>query len=448
MKRPRASWVVALAMLPIPFAMAGATGDGGEGSSATGPHYRVFAHLRGENAAHDALEVAERSWGLTRDLLDLARDPERSLGPPLELHLYRNKEDYTRTEQRLTHGAFRDNESFSHWDSMTAHVALAPPVPEGATGIPLFSSQTREAIAHESAHLAVYEALDNYRWHPTWFAEGVAMAVAREGIADVEQHPRYASNLLHAKALLTSGRLPTMHALLADHTDELNSDERYALWQVLFDTLRAHEGLVPRLREVIAGAGSGPGVRVKALAFLRDEVGLEPLDRELRARIEATRPGWEELVRCLDTSSDPWVQRAFPDVDAFAWRRIVAESSCDGIEGTFALLAPGTELRVHLGRHSTSKLALALRGSRVLVNATCGESDASTAAEIPELVVGSTHRFEARIEKERVRLFLDGEEVVSLAPPRSFTEPDNVWGLATSAGGAGAWSAIRTYSTP
>jgi len=442
------SHLVVLSSLVGPLAPQGGPSPLREGKIVRhGRHYEVHVHYEDEAAAEEMLAVCERAWPETLGLL--GRDAQREPEWPLGVHLYPTKDSYADVESWLTKGHFRDNESFSHWNSRTAHVALAPPLPGAARELVVLSSQTREVLAHEAAHLAVYDAVPTYRWHPTWLGEGLAMdvelRVARELglLTDPGEHPRFSSNMLIVKRLLAEGRLPSVEAILTDSLDAIGFNDRYALWHEFFQVVRADEEGFRALMTCLVSEIGGADMRPRVAELVRERFGVERLGRELRERIAGLEPRWDQVYRSLDTSGGRWLQCAFPDFDAEAWRVGPVAESTYALAGRATPLSEETRMDLLLDSRGAGHVLVYLQpgAAGVLSLPGDGSSREILAAECAEVRAGEATEFRLDVDEEMLSLSLAGEEILRVRTGQQ--APTGRWGVGVRRSGAGLWEDVR-----
>ena len=412
----------------------------------SGEHYEVHVHYADKPALIKALDVCERAWPHTMELLSMD-DEEIQVEWPPALHVYPSKEEYVDVEALLTRGAFRDNESFSHWNTRTAHVALAPPLPREARAEVLLSAQCQEVIAHEAAHLAVYSVIPSYRFHPTWLGEGLALSVelsvARElGLVDdPSEHPRFSTNQLRARRLLEEDRVPAIGSLLMDALEGLSTAERYALWHEFIEILQEDRTKFRRLIEVLRQTRGGPEMRRAIADHVLDSYGEKTLERRLRKRLEKLAPAWEQVYRSLDTSRDQWLQTAFPELHAIAWRIPAVQREAFQLEGTLTPLSSDMWMAVLVGRDERSHFAVRFHERRLEVLLVEGDSSRELAsAPIVPISRGVPLAFRVVVDGRALRIELDGLTHLEASLPR---DARGGWGLSVSKGSAGRWGAVE-----
>ena len=429
------------------------------------PRFRVVCHFGSPAVAEQARAAAEATWPIVAGLLGSGRErPDE----PLEVHLYRSAEDYRRADRELTGGAFERNLAFAHFDSRSAHVALQPPVSDAVLerqGLPV---GTLRLVAHEAAHLVRYSVAPNHRWHPGWLVDGLATWTEQrvlEGLgrsAGLEDDPWIGRDFLRARDLLEAGRLPSAADLLADRTGSLDFYDRYAARSTFLFFLRGpawRSRSDALLREVLRiGGGPEHAARVRDAAFehLADATSTEPwaaVDAAWAAFLRSVEPGWDEQLRLLDTSRGPWLQAAFPDVRALAWRTRAPEGPDYAIAGALAILpGAGDQLNLHLGRSDDGYLAVTFKaGYGVnLFDYRSGRADgddwlmlarAPTERLAETLAAGEPAPFRVTVRGGRVAVDLDGARLLEVEVDPARTA--GAWGLGAQRGSVGLWERVR-----
>ncbi len=425
---------------------------------AKGKYFAIHMHYDDRAAAENVLPLVEAAWPLTMELLGTTDAPAPDW--PMAVHVYPDKDAFAEVEAWLTRGYFRDTESFSHWDSRTAHVALAPPLSSAARSDVLVSNQTREVLLHEAAHLSLYSVVPTYRWHPTWFAEGFAMTVELELsrrfglVADPSEHPRFSTNQLRAKRLWESGRLPSIAAILDESLASLTFDEKYALWLEFFRVLRApgKERSFRRLINEMRSLGGGPGMRGKVTEFMRREYGEAELTRALNEHLASLASEWDEQARSLETMGPEWLQCAFPMIDACVWRTKRVAQPTYAIEGRFVLLGSSIEhgwpeMRVLLGRSQDEHVAVRFRAGRIMVTRFDAlEREPLVELDAPWLTRGEEYAFRIDVSKRVIDVAVDGVPRLNATVPRADApraDLEGAWGLGAMRGTSGFWRGVR-----
>ena len=412
---------------------------------AEGQHFVMHLQFKNQLAADRALAAVDAAWSETMNFLGTPDYVHPSL---LEIHLYDSKEQYVAVDHWLTGGNFKFNESFSHWNSLSAHVVMAPPLsilPSERIGL---TSQTLEVLVHEAAHLGTYTVVPTYRYHPTWFSEGLAMHIEQTTLRKLgllqaaADHPRYAKQQLVAKSLLDQGRVPNVLDLLLDELGDLNFHERYALWNefmtVLTSSPTKFEALVRELRSM----GGGPRIRARMSTAVIDGYGAAFLERELRRTLAHAPALWDETARSLETIGEAWEQVAFDSVDARAWKLGPRAAGDYRIEGSLEWLASGTGMQVLIDRQLESFLIVEFEKGRLrlkLQGAQGGELIAS--AELPVVPSKPGLSFGIQVQGQVLSVEVDGVQVLRMTPRGRSLE--GAWGLGVARGGAGIWQGVR-----
>ena len=184
-------------------------------SVAEGRRFRVTAHFPDRAAARLALRDVEAVWSEASSFFGT-----KGFGKRLEVHLYRNMSNYAAAERQITGGQFRNSGAFSAYSTRAAYVALQPGCGAGELrefGLPML---TRVQLAHEACHVVSYHATENYRAHPSWYGEGIAMWASIKAIVADEDGPGpegdpYTARLMRqAAGLHEAGRLPRVRDIL------------------------------------------------------------------------------------------------------------------------------------------------------------------------------------------------------------------------------------------
>jgi len=409
-----------------------------------GEHFVLRQQFEGALCASRALGAVDATWSHSMDFLGT---PEHTFGGLLEVHLYDSKERYLLVDEWLTGGNFKFNESFSHWNSLSAHVVMAPPLKACVARRIGLTSQTLEVLVHEAAHLATYTVIPSYRYHPTWFSEGLAMGVERETLRelglldDPAQHPRYATQQLVAQRLVQAQRVPGMRAILLDKLGDLNFHERYALWNELMTVLRRKPDEFMAVVNELRATRGGPQMRERMADVVLERYGEAELMGELLAELKDAPADWDETARSLETMGADWEQVAFESVDACAWN-LVPHDGHYFIRGSFELLDASTRMRVLLARRADNLIYVELSSEHVaLVSAGPSGSHALVRAQLPKIEAGVAMPFEIELGGDGLGVRVGAEERLAIEfEVQDFSGP---WGLGVERGGAGIWHAVQ-----
>ena len=425
-------------------------------AEARSDYAHILVHFDNLYVAQAALKVADAAWGpVARMLGRKGAKPTK----PLEIHLLETPEDYRAVDEELTGGRFARNNAMAHWDTRSAWIAVVPRSCHQALeriGLPV---TVQRVVAHEYAHLAIFDQLPNFRHHPDWLAEGLALLVEDEAIEAaglverLEQRPLASQRMRNLKKLLASGRLPEIPALIRDRLPGLEMHDRYAAWwgwmRFLLEGERAPRMLlvlrrVPRMpadgrlgRDLIAGLdlllGNGRGTFRK-------------LEREFHEWIEALSPAWSEYWRMLDTRDDAWCHAAYADLAAISLRTEPPKSGDYDLAGRVELadLAEG-EASVLFAQKGERHVALHVRPGRGLVLATheALQGPASVVVEVPwpRDVGAKPLPFRIRVRGSSVQVFAAGKAILD----HVFEEPLPVgpWGLRVAKDQLAFWHDVR-----
>lgn len=287
---------------------------------ATGRCFELHYHGGDERAAKQALAAVEPVWPLVCDVFGVDRARPEA---PLEVHLYREVDDYLRADRRLTGGRFGPNQAMSHWSSKSAHVAMQPPCSDAVLrrrGLPL---QTQAMLAWEACHIARFELCENFRVHPGWFHDGLAATVAQQVVRGrhpgMGEQPFFTQRWRRVRRLAEDDSLVGVTMLLRDETPGLSMRDRYAERVAFFEFAQGKRpGKLRQLGATIRStrAGSGYADKVRRAAA----TALGGLDRAFRRRVAKVQPEWDEQIRSLWCHEDTWHQHAFAESNAVAFR--------------------------------------------------------------------------------------------------------------------------------
>lgn len=412
---------------------------------AEGEHFVMHLQFKNPLAAERALAAVDAAWSETMSFLGTPDYVHTSL---LEIHLYDSKDQYVAVDHWLTGGNFKFNESFSHWNSLSAHVVMAPPLsPRPSERIGL-TSQTLEVLVHEAAHLGTYSVVPTYRYHPTWFSEGLAMHIEQTTLRKLgllqaaADHPRYAKQQLVAKSLLDQGRVPNVLDLLLDELGDLNFHERYALWNEFMTVLTSRPEKFAALVRELRSMGGGPRMRARMSTAVIEGYGAAFLERELRRTLAHAPAHWDETARSLETIGEDWEQVAFDSADARAWSLEPRAGGDYRIEGALEWLAEGTGMQVLIDRKRDSFLIVDFQKGELSLRLAGAQSGATLAsAELSGEGRRETLEFAVQVRAQVLSVEVDGAEVLREAlTERSL---DGAWGVGVGRGGAGVWKAVR-----
>jgi hypothetical protein len=413
-----------------------------------GAHYVLRFHGGDEALAERALAAIEPVWPLVAEAFGAADAKPRA---PLAVNLYRTVDGYVAADQGLTGGKFARNLAFSHHASRTAHVAVQPPCRDEtlrAVGLP---AQTITLLAWEAAHLARYELCPNFESHPDWLSDGLASWVARQAVAKAvpgapEANPYWSSKMLRTQKLAEGRKLPPIESLLSDEVADLDFQDRYAARCELYAFL-ASGAQGPKLAKVLAEArrlGGGP-----QLAKQVDEQALAAFgsqDKAFAKFVAALRPEWDEVFRSLATSGNEWVQIAFPDTNAIAWRVEPLKAKSFSASGALRIL-PGDRQQLNFlfarGDQGSYSIAFVADSGFTVFDfrSATDEWVRIGDAKAPALRLGILSKFAVQAKKEELVVTLD-DASWEFALPRPL--PDAiVWGLGAQAGSAGIWSDVK-----
>lgn len=332
----RRVWLV----LPLLLSMQGALA---QAPSVSGKYFTVTCEGGDERMAKQALAVVEPVWPLVCAAFGTKKARPKK---KLSVVLYRDVDGYLKADQRLTGGKFAPNQAMSHWDSKSSHVAMQPPCDDASIaehGLPL---QTQVMLAWEASHIVRFELCRNFRGHPGWFHDGLAATTANKVLHQL--HPKmgeqsfFTQRWLSVRRLLKSGDMPSVSALLADQTQDLEMHDRYAARIAFFEFVATtHPDKMLKIAKAVRGTGAGMSYadKVKKVA---DRV-LGSLGDEFAADVNKREIAWDEGGRSLWLFGDEWRQRAFASSRAVAFATKPVSGGAFHAKGTVFIHAGKTQ---------------------------------------------------------------------------------------------------------
>lgn len=427
-----------------------------------GPRFRVHCHFADEAVAAAALDTVEAIWPTASVLYGVADVPEGGL---YDVHLFRTPADYLKEERGIS-GKFDRNLAFTSFDTKAAYVALQPNLADEALAATGLTGLTRRMLAHEAAHVVRYRNFPNYQHHPKWFEDGNSQWIedetmtARGWAPALEEDPHVSWHMVLAKALLAGGGLPSARRILADDLDDLSFYARYAVRRLLFRRLVTRKD-APAFRAALTTALALPDGPDLAKRFTDVVLGAyateggEGLDVDFEQYVRSLAPAWDEDAsgRALSTAGDAWVQTAFSDAGARAWRTAPAGAEAYEIRGQIEIL-PGAgkfeQMNLLLGRDPLKgfvSVAFGAHDGVAVWRRGPTEADWRRLASAPTKAVQLWRRlpFRVAVDGARVTVRVDGTEVVSVdVEDLDLSGP---WGLGVQDGGAGIWRGVKLERT-
>jgi hypothetical protein len=439
-----------LARFAVAFAITSlASPSPAQSESAAGPLERsgAFYSLRYHGAdaalAEAALAVVDQAWPIAAAAFGV---PDAKPSQPLEIHLYRRTSDYRAADAKLTGGKFERNLAMAHWATRSAHVALQPPCSDEtlrAVGLP---AQTVALLAWEATHLARFELCRNFESHPDWVCDGLAASSAQRIYSKqfpgaVESAPFWSMDLLRARRLAEAGKLPPVESVLSDRIADLDLQDRYAVRDAFFAFLSS-EARKPKLASVLAtvrSTGGGPGFAAKVLEHAKKALGDQ--DKPFAKYVAAQKPQWEEIYRSLSTSGSQWVQIAFPERNAIAWRTEPVKAKRLSASGALRILPGGRQqLNFLFGRSEQGFYSIAFvadYGFTVFdYRADTNQWTNLGEGVAPALRLGVSTEFTLEAAGDKLALSI-GEKSWKIQLPRELP-PAIAWGIGAQAGPEGA----------
>jgi hypothetical protein len=415
--------------------------------TAAGQHFRVRCHgFASAEFAGDALRAVEALWPHAAELYGL---PKESLKKRLEVNLYRRESDYQRVNQELTSGEFTKNLAFAHFDTRSAHVALQPPCSDellAEFGVP---AQTLRLLVHEAAHLARYEAHNNFRSHPDWVAHGAAswidqMVMEEVGRSSPLADPWSSKTVLRVQTLLEEERLPGAAAIFRGELQELEFYDRYSVTEVFFRYLRSNKdvplkGMLQALRRLAGGGDFNERYYAEVEALLGKSWEQE-LDAGFEKYLRELEPEWDHVLRSLSPQVDGYLQVAFPETNSVAFRRTGVGEGDFRLSGRLRILpARASQMNLLLGRRERGFVSVAINAGYGL---TVFDYDGALwnrigGVKVEGIGVGEQLTFQAQLTGDTLVLTINETEALRIDAGQ--LDLSGAWGLGAQAGSAGLW---------
>lgn len=425
---------------------------GAEPTARTGRHVRVVANLSQSRALDAAVQVADAAWSAVCAAWGIA--PTESPRPPT-LHLLSTRESFDATLSRLNADAPRELLAFTHPPTHTAYLVIQPDASDAILrriGLPRLTSIL---IAHETAHLVAAELVPRHADLPEWLAEGLA-TVAAEHVLPVmdgavpHREPFFSTMMVRAQRLAKNGSLPAVHRLLLDDLRGIDRHGRYAVqWSFVrflmqFEERRGWNAIARAARDAPEAASMQRSL-ADALAAAIAPKSPDDLDRAWRRSIDAMTPEWDEAVRSLHTARGGWIQSAFADAHAAAWRTQPAGRPPYSIVGRYEFHGLRFQsLNVLLDRRADGYLYVSFtqnHGASALRYHAADDRWERLGSQWSPHRERRDGRFRIDVEADRLRVELHGKQLLEI-PIRDRTM-DGPWGLGAKAGTTGAWRGVR-----
>jgi hypothetical protein len=421
-----------------------------------GRFFDVHAHFARKPLADQALAAAEATWAAAVKQLGASKSKPSNR---FAIHLYRTPADYEAVDQELNQGAFKDAWSFAHLDTKSAHIVVQPITADSVLDRVGLPPLTRRLVVYEAAKFAVQASLDNFRAHPAWFAEGLAAWVLDGAMVEAKLResaaadPFDATRFVWVQKLAAGGKLPKVERLLSDPTLEgVEAWYHWPLQRTLFSFLVERH---PReMQALIKAAKALPGsdsFTAKLNAEVKKRLGKawSDVDARYAAWVKELKPAWEEPFRSLDAVREPWLQIAFEDTDALAWRTEPVGTKTYAWTGTVELLpATSSQANIVLDRQDNGYLFIGLQAGK---EAFASRYDAKAPeasqwsslgqAKAKGLEVGKPTQLEVDVTPARIAVAIGGETVLEFAPGER--PLDGPWGIGVLRGSAAYWRGVR-----
>ncbi len=424
------------------------------GSTKSGKFFRVVCDFEDSRAAALALETAEAAWPVAARLFG---SPDARPEKPLDINLFRTQAAYERADAEVSGGRFKENLCFASWKTRSAYLLLQPQCSDDAlavVGLPLL---TRRLVAHEATHLVRYDTLPNHESHPGWLSHGAATWVEEEVLEALrlspgrQKDPESATDIRRAVDLLARNQLPGARQILRDEMEGLEFYERYSVAGLFFRFLKDGKHRAP-FEALLAEArrlGGGEGYSTRLFEFAEKTWGPEgfaTLDREFAAFLRSMPPEWDQVFRSLELAGKDWIQFAFPDTNAIAWRMSSSKGPDYAISGEVEIWpGPRRQMNVLLARAEDGYFSVALVADYGVTafryHSKENRWEQLGDARVPGFETGKRTPFRVEVRAGRLEVTVGSQR--ALAVPLGSRETKGPWGLGAQAGSAGRWSTVR-----
>ena len=425
--------------------------------------FRLHVHFDAPQLADEAADVLDATWRVASRLYDSDLPDAR-----MDVHLYRDVAGYERAEAELTQGKFRRNLAFAHWGTTSAHVALQPRLADASIPVTGLPKETARLLAHEAAHLVGYAAMENFRSHPHWIAEGIPSWVEFEVLlatGRAESHdddPRACSTTRAVRRMLDNGTLPSVADIVAGRDTHLGFYDRYRVhWFFVATLIEQHRSSfvdllvsLRQIREHPKGVGSlaewldemfgAQNERLNDSEWFEQVFGSQTkrLDKSVMRRATKLDPRWRQERGSLETGGDVWTQVPWPGKNAMSW-------STDTIDGDFIFEASvtirpaeTTEAFVRFGRSRDFWQVSLMADYGLAVYRFDGTWNHQASVRLDKFVANQSVAMRLRHDAagEALKISLDGEVVHT--HELSFADGAQ-WGLGAQSGSLVDWSDVR-----
>ncbi len=157
-------------------------------------------------------------------------------------------------------------------------------------------------------------------------------------------------------------------------------------------------------------------------------------------------PEWDQGIRSLEPAGKDWIQIAFPDTNAIAWRTSSSKGSDYAISGEVEIWpGPRRQMNVLLARAEDGYFSVALVADYgVTVFRYHSKEDRWEQlgdARASGLDTGKKTPFRVDVRGGRLEVTVGAKR--ALVVPLGSRATKGPWGLGAQAGSAGRWSAVR-----
>ena len=434
---------------------AAASAASAEEKTYPGKHVNVVCDFDDPAVGKAALAAAEAAWDKAAELMGVKSPP---LKERRKLYIYETITGYEDAERERTNGVFAKNLAFSCHNPRESHVVLQPVMNEAVrkrVGLP---EMTRRLIVHEIAHLCRYEYSENRKVHPRWYSDGLAWAVEAvlvDGPAktEISANPPYIGGCIaYGKKLLERGQLPDLEAVFTDHFGKLDDSQRYTVTYLVTGFMNQESpGWLAKFAKEDGGRKPGDDYADHMGGFALKLLGgdTDKANAKFKKFITGLKWDWHERFRSLEQHPKGWLQLAFADANALAWKspQVLPPFVIEG-KAEF-LPSEVQQMNVLLEGNDDGYLSVAMTaGSGVkLFRYDQRKNEWTTHGEtqVDAIKAGKPFAFKVRCEKLKIIVEIEGKKVLEVT--RESPMLRGLWGVGMQAGGGGIWHDVK-FSVP
>lgn len=410
--------------------------------------FRIHVYADNARIVAQVKLIGEKTWEVASNLYGSSLPEEK-----MDVHLYRNVDGYVAADEELNGGRLKRNQAFAHFDTLSAHVALQPPISNSLlkeVGLP---KQSARLLAHEMSHLVRYARMPNtFRDHPDWLVDGMASLVdekvltATDCIDGPMHDPNFGSYVGHGKQLLDANKLPSAKQLLDDESLEIGFHQEYAVRWLFVDMLFTnYEEQFSSFLEGLRGlrGENTYAKRTKELLLKHLATDVKTLEQNFRDHVKQLKPNWIENGRLLETHGKVWDQLAFPDSTATSWNQSALGDSFVISTNVLIHEAGRNQLNMRIGQpNSFTQFSITAGYGLNVFDVENGKWETRVAKKLDGIKTGESFKLELFFDEKKK------ESIVKLDGKSVFTGPmerrsKDQFALGAQQGSAISWGELK-----